>query len=117
MITKAIFKINPNAKVIVRGTDINTCKIEWLDGTTPISKADIQAQFPAVEFDMAMENLRAKRDRLLADTDWKVIAAKEKGTTLSAGFKAYRQALRDLPSTVTDEMTAEDVNNIQFPTE
>ena len=67
--------------------------------------------------DRAVAELRAKRDRLLAKDDWRVIKAKETGGNLSAGFKAYRQALRDLPSTVTDEMTAEDVANIQFPTE
>ena len=67
--------------------------------------------------DRAVSELRQKRDRLLAKDDWRVIKAKETGGTLSAGFKAYRQALRDLPSTVTDEMSAEDVANIQFPTE
>ena len=65
----------------------------------------------------AVAELRANRDRLLAKDDWRVVKAKETGGTLSAGFKAYRQALRDLPSTVTDEMSAEDVANIQFPTE
>ena len=49
MITDAILKINPNAVVIVRGTDINTCEIEWLENTTPISKADIKAMMPVVE--------------------------------------------------------------------
>ena len=44
MIIEAILKINPNAKVVVRGTDINTCEIEWLNGTTPIPKADIEAK-------------------------------------------------------------------------
>lgn len=67
--------------------------------------------------DRAVAELRAKRDRLLAKDDWRVIKAKETGATLSASFKTYRQALRDLPSTVTDEMSAEDVANIQFPTE
>ena len=43
MIIEAILKINPNAKVVVRGTDINTCEIEWHNGTTPIPKADIEA--------------------------------------------------------------------------
>jgi len=38
MITKAILKINPNAVVTVRGSDINTCEIEWHNGTTPILK-------------------------------------------------------------------------------
>jgi len=52
MIIEAILKINPNAKVIVNGEDINTCEIQWLDGTTPISKADIEAkmvELPTVE--------------------------------------------------------------------
>ena len=44
MIIEAIRKINPDAVVTVRGDDINTCEIEWLDGTTPISKEDIQAK-------------------------------------------------------------------------
>ena len=36
MIIEAILKINPSAKVTVRGDDINTCEIEWHNGTTPI---------------------------------------------------------------------------------
>jgi len=44
MIAEAILKINPNAVVTVSGTDINTCTIEWLEGTAEISKADIQAK-------------------------------------------------------------------------
>ena len=44
MIIESILKINPNAVVTVSGSDINTCEIEWLEGTTPISKADIEAK-------------------------------------------------------------------------
>ena len=43
-IIDAIIKINSNAKVSVSGSDINTCEIQWHDGTTPISKADIEAK-------------------------------------------------------------------------
>jgi len=49
MIINAILKINPNAKVVLRGDDINTCEIEWLENTTPISKEDIKAMIPTVE--------------------------------------------------------------------
>jgi phosphoribosylaminoimidazole carboxylase (NCAIR synthetase) len=52
MIIKSILKINPNAECLVRGSDINTCEIEWLNGTTPIPKADIEAkmaELPAIE--------------------------------------------------------------------
>ena len=53
MIQKAILKINPNAVVTVRGTDIDTCELEWQDGTTPISKADIKTMIPIVEQEIA----------------------------------------------------------------
>ncbi len=49
IIDLAILKINPNAKVVVRGDDINTCTFEWLNGTTPISKADIEAKIAEVQ--------------------------------------------------------------------
>ena len=42
-IVKAIRKINPNAKVIVRGSNIDTCEIEWIEGTE-ISKSDIKSK-------------------------------------------------------------------------
>ena len=97
MIIEAILKINPNAVVTVRGDDINTCEIEWHNGTTPISKADIEAQIPAVEFDMAMEDLRAKRNRLLAETDHYALSDQ----TLSDDIKTYRQSLRDITNGLT----------------
>ena len=63
MIIDAILEINPNAVVTVRGEDINTCEIEWLEGTTPIPKADIEAkmaELPTPEEDVtARENLKA----------------------------------------------------------
>ena len=43
-VINSILKINPNAKVTVRGSDINTCEIEWHNETTPISKDDIEAK-------------------------------------------------------------------------
>ena len=49
MIIETILKINPNAKVTVIGSDIDNCKIEWLENTTPISKEDIKAMIPVVE--------------------------------------------------------------------
>jgi hypothetical protein len=49
MIIEAIQKINPNSEIVVRGSDIDTCKIEFLNGTPEISKADIKAMMPVVE--------------------------------------------------------------------
>jgi len=105
-IIKAILKINPNAEVSVSDNDIN--QITWENGTTPIPVADIQAQFPIVEFDMAMADLRAKRNKLLADTDYLALS----DNTMSAEMTTYRQALRDLTNGLT---TVEDVNNVVYP--
>ena len=108
MITEAILKINPNAEVAVIGDDIDTCSIEWLNGTTPISNANIEAQFPAVEFDRAMADLRSKRNRLLADTDYLALSDQ----TLSSAMNTYRQSLRDITNGLT---TVEQVNAVVFP--
>ena len=48
-IIKAIRKINPNAEVVIIGEDINTCEIEWHNGTTPIPKADIEAKMAEIQ--------------------------------------------------------------------
>ena len=58
-IIETILKINSNAKVVVKGNDINTCEIEWLENTTPISKADIEAQIPTVEAEIEQEKQNA----------------------------------------------------------
>ena len=60
-IINAILKINPNAEATVRGADINTCEIEWLNGTTPISKADIEAKM--AELQTEYDNNKYQRDR------------------------------------------------------
>jgi len=109
MIIEAIMKINPNAVVTVRGDDINTCEIEWLEGTTPISVADIQAQFPIVEFDMAMEDLRLTRNNLLKETDHYALSDQ----TLSDDMRTYRQSLRDITNGLT---TQAHIDAISWPT-
>ena len=107
MIEKAIFKINPNAEYRMVGNNINN--IQWLNGTTPISKADIEAQFPAVELDTAMQDLRAKRNKLLQDTDFYGMS----DNTMSSEMATYRQALRDITSGIT---TVAQANAVVFPT-
>jgi hypothetical protein len=113
MIIEAIKKINPSAEVSVNGSDINTCTFEWHNGTTPIPVADIKAQLPAVELDMAMEDLRTKRNKLLQDTDYIVTMNLEAGNTVPAEWVTYRQSLRDLTNGLT---TVEQVNAVVFPT-
>ena len=105
-IIKAILKINPNAEVSVSGEDINS--IVWENGTTPIAVADIQAQIPSAEFDVALEDLRKKRNKLLVETDYFSLS----DNTMSEEMATYRQQLRDITNGLT---TAEEVKAVVFP--
>jgi hypothetical protein len=107
IISRAIKKINPNAKFYIINNNIDN--IHWVDETTPISKADIEAQFPIVEFDMAMEDLRAKRNNLLKDTDHLALSDQ----TLSDDMRTYRQQLRDITNGLT---TKAEVDAVVWPT-
>ena len=106
-VVKAILKINPNAEVSVKNDNVN--EIIWENGTTPIPKADIEAQFPAVELDNAMADLRSKRNQLLIDTDFHALS----DNTMSSDMTTYRQELRDITNGIT---TVEQANAVVFPT-
>ena len=62
MIIEAILKINPNAQVTVNADDIN--QITWHNGTTPISKADIEAKM--TELQAEYDAKQYQRDRATA---------------------------------------------------
>ena len=85
MIIDAILKINPNAKVIVKGSDVDTCTIEWLEGTTEISKSDIQAKINETQYqkDRVYPSIQDQLDMQYWDnvngtTTWKDAVAKVK---------------------------------------
>tara|TARA_Y100000401_G_C8275859_1_gene200814 strand:- start:177 stop:479 length:303 start_codon:yes stop_codon:yes gene_type:complete len=61
------------------------------------------------EFDIAIGNLRDKRNRLLAETDFYALSDQ----TLSDDMTNYRQELRDITEGLT---TVEDVEAVVFPT-
>ena len=63
-IVKAILKINPNAEVSVKNDDIN--EIIWENGTTPISKADIEAKMVEVqaEYDAKKARIASAKTKL-----------------------------------------------------
>ena len=87
MITEAILKINKDAQVNVHGSDLDTCTIEWLDGTPEISKADIQAKIDetkyqrdrAKEYPTWQEQMDMQyHDTVNGTTTWKDAIAKVK---------------------------------------
>ena len=58
-IVNAILSINPNAKISISGGDINS--IEWLEGTTPIPKADIEAKMNELQTQYDAEEWKRNR--------------------------------------------------------
>jgi len=65
------------------------------EGVT-VTKAEQEQAYTARKNDEAATAVRAKRDELLASCDWMAIKAFEAGSTLSADWATYRQALRDI---------------------
>jgi len=72
-----------------------------------IAQREAEAQTIS-EFDIAIEFLRAKRNKLLADTDYLALS----DNTMSEAMTTYRQNLRDITDGLT---TVEDVEAVVFP--
>jgi hypothetical protein len=99
----AIQKINPNLNVTIGGEKNSTLEeltIIFENGNA-IPKEQILAIIPQVELDMAMETLRAKRNKLLADTDYTVLQDSTFTDAQVAEWVVYRQALRDITNGLT----------------
>lgn len=105
-ISEAIKKINPSAEFSYNDENIDT--IQWLNGTTPISKQDILDMLPQVELDMALESLRTKRNALLIETDYLALS----DNTMTEEVKTYRQKLRDITEGLT---TLAKVKKVKLP--
>jgi hypothetical protein len=66
MIEKAILKINPEAEFTINADDIN--QITWLNGTTPISKSQIENMIPVVEQEIANQEANKESNKQSALT-------------------------------------------------
>lgn len=91
---------------------MTTTTIFHADGTVetrPLTNAE-EAQAKADEqlaVELAWDRMRERRNALLNGCDWTVLADTP---TSTAAWKAYRQALRDLPANTTDP------NDVVWPT-
>ena len=94
MIIEAILKINPKAQVSVSGKDINTCEIEWLNGTTPISKADIEAKMTELQAEYDAEEWKRNRQAEYPTHEDCIHALLDGGDTLTE-LQAKRTATKN----------------------
>jgi hypothetical protein len=90
----ALLSLRPGAEWVLRG-DV----LEWMDQTqTEPTTAEIEAEVARLTAEQPWEELRQRRNQLLAETDHLALS----DHVLSAEMTAYRQALRDLPANTVD---------------
>lgn len=92
--------ISLELKILQSMGNYTSCAIAE-DGTllSPELSAEDLAEFNRrVAAEVPMANLRKKRNRLLAETDWWALS----DITMTDEERAYREALRDLPANTTD---------------
>ncbi|MZQ75270.1 MAG: hypothetical protein GT589_03825 [Peptoclostridium sp.] len=65
----------------------------------------------ALTFDEKLTAIRNQRDRLLAECDFTQLPDAPISSELKTAYATYRQALRDLPETIT----VDNIDSVQFP--
>ena len=113
-ITRALLELAPGAEFMC--VDNNYNQLTWLSPDIPKpTKAQVDAKIEELKAAEPMRLLRVERDRLIAETDWWVLPDR----TPTDEQLAYRQALRDLPSTATpvlDNTTRLGISGVTWPT-
>ena len=70
-ILRAIQIINSNAQISISGNDLDS--ITWENGTSPISKSDIEAKISQAETEIADAAAKKIADKASADAKLKVL--------------------------------------------
>ena len=102
------------ARILPESSEVFYCETPAGDPAYFVVNADAQtvvedsATRSADDLAAKWAGVRAQRDALLAASDWR---AMPDAPTMSADWTAYRQALRDVPSTQADP------DNVVFPEE
>jgi hypothetical protein len=88
----------PDAKISYTGLDVAYENIEWLDERPQPSKAECDAAWPQVEYDLTYASVEAARKRRYQNkTDGLFFAAQRDGGDLSAWTAAVEQIKAELP--------------------
>ena len=91
----------------------------WLTSLKP-TESELNQKIIELDKSEALKILRIERNEKLIDSDWVVIKSNETGVPVSDSWKAYRQALRDLPATASPSLTSTgylDYTSFTWPTE
>ena len=76
-------------------------EMQWVDGDDSFSRDDIFEDGvlkvkPIVP--KTADDIRRERNKLLSESDWRLLREYEPKSELAAEWKTYRQSLRDLPN-------------------
>ena len=118
-IRTAITALRPGAECTITG---NTYEgINWLDkNQTKPTEDEINTKIAELQKEEPFRLLREERNKRLAECDWVVTKYAEYGYNIPKEWRAYRQALRDLPSiTYTpelDEFGNLKIDSVAWPT-
>ena len=113
-ITDAIMSLKPGAGWVLRGTEYSG--LEWLDSGQQPTEQEVKAKLIELEAAEPMRLLRIERDKKIAQTDWRVLPDQSP----SDDWINYRQALRDLPASVSPKLDKDgelDFSSFTWPTE
>ena len=116
-LSDALSQLKPGAEWSVSG---NTYEgINWLDKTqTKPTEDEVNKKIDELKAAEPMNLLREERDRLIAQSDWMIVRAKETSTNIPAAWKTYRQSLRDLPASADPKLDSEgllDMTSVTWP--
>ena len=113
-IAQALQSLKPGAEWVLDGVDYSGLK--WLDGGQQPTEQEVKAKIIELDAAEPMRLLRIERDKKIAQTDWRVLPDQ----TPSDDWINYRQALRDLPASVTPKLDSNyelDFSSFTWPTE
>jgi hypothetical protein len=112
----ALLELCPDAEFVLFDDKIT----EWhSSGITQPSEDVINAKVTELTNAESMRLLREERDRLIGQSDWRIVKAKETSTNIPTAWKTYRQALRDLPASSTPKLDSDDnldMSSVTWPT-
>ena len=96
----------------ISGNDVGPLsEFTFHNGQTPPTEEEIQTKIQELAAAEPMRLLRIERNQKLAETDWMAL----NDVAVSAEWKTYRQALRDLPATAEPKLENGMLTNITWP--
>ena len=118
-LVKALIALAPNSSFSVKGDTYDTIIWKSTEVTKP-TETEVNNKIAELQNAEPMRLLRIERDILLTETDWVSSKSVDTGVAVSAEWKTYRQALRDLPSSASPKLDSNgdlDYSSVTWPTQ